>query len=297
MSSRRVLADGTLVFPEGPRWHDGRLWVADQHAHRVVSIGLDGDLEVVAELPDRPSGIGYLTDGTPIIAGMRSRLLYRLLPGGGHDVYADLTRFAGDFLNDMVVDGRNNAYVGMRVRRGTSPADLRPAESHETVILVRPDGSAEIAAEEMFGPNGSVVTPDNRTLIVAETRGGRLSAFDIQNDGSLANRRTFADVGEGSPDGICLDAGGAVWIGNARAGLFERIEEGGRVTDRIPAGDERHAVACMLGGPERKHLFMLISRFTLADLAAAKDFEADKQSPSRGWVEVEEVEVPGAGWP
>jgi sugar lactone lactonase YvrE len=297
VGARRVLAAGTLVFPEGPRWHHDRLWVADQHAHRVVAIDLDGNLETVAELPDRPSGIGFLGNGDAIFAGMRDRVLFRLLPGGRHEVYADLSGFAGDFLNDMVIDGQDRAYVGMRIRRGTSPAELRPAESRETVILVRPDGKAEQVATEMFGPNGSVVTPDNRTLIVAETRGGRLTAFDIRPDGRLENRRVWGELGEASPDGICLDAEGAIWIGNARAGRFERIVEGGEVTGAIEAGDGRHAIACMLGGPERKHLFMLITRFETTDLAALETFEDDLSSPCRGWVEVEEVEVPGAGRP
>ncbi len=276
-----LLLDG-LAFAEGPRWRDDRLFFSDMHAHQVMSVDLDGKTEVIAEVPQRPSGLGWLPDGRLLIVSMVDRMLLRQEQDGTLAVHADLHALASFHCNDMVVDARGGAYVG------NFGFDLDAQETPRNAELIRvdPDGSARIAAPEMAFPNGSVITPDGRTLIVGESFGGRLTAFDIAADGSLSKRRVWAQLEGAVPDGICLDAEGAVWVSSPVSNQFLRVREGGEVTDRIDV--DRMAIACMLGGPERRTLFLLTSKTTHAD-------EAPEQRSAR--IETVRVEVPGTGLP
>jgi sugar lactone lactonase YvrE len=297
-ASPTVLRSG-LMFPEGPRWYDDRLWVSDMHAHRVLTVDLSGTETHIADFDDKPSGIGFLHDGTPIVVSMRKRLLRSIDKDGNLSTYADLNTLPGHALNDMIVDGRERAYVTNRVKRGYSPAELTLSSptSDEGLILVERDGSMREVARDLFSPNGLVITPDYGTLIVAESRGCRIVAFDLLEDGSLTNRRLFADTEGLHPDGIALDSEGAVWMGAAAEGVFRRIMPDGRVAQEIALPEGQWAVACALGGPDRRTLFLITAWTTMENIASCVDFEADKRSTARGAVEVVEVDVPGAGWP
>ena len=293
--SPRMLLDG-LVFPEGPRWHDGKLWVSDMHAHRVLTVDLQGKSETVAQFDDKPSGIGFLPDGTPIVTLMRSRKIVRF-GKGGISLHSDLSKLPGTNLNDMVVDTRGRAYAGYRdksvnranVKKGTE-------ESTEGIVVIEPDGTSKILATGLRGPNGSAITPDGKTLIVAESWGDRLIAFRINDDGTLGPQRIFAELGT-NPDGICLDASGAVWIGSPHGACFIRVKEGGEVLERINFEKGKWGVACVLGGPQRKTLFMLTAYTDRDNLKRLVDFQADLTSTSKGLIETVEVSVPGAGIP
>ena len=296
IAARRVVVEG-LTFPEGPRWFGDRLWFVDMHTHSVRTLDAAGRSEIVARFPDKPSGMGLLPDGSVLCVSMRRRQLVRIGPGGELSLHADLGDLEGHELNDMVVDSGGRAYVGNRFDRPGRGLEVPEGPSPESVVLVEPDGRHRVVAPDMVAPNGSVVTPDGRTLIVAEARAHRLTAFDIQPDGSLANRRLFAATGEYFPDGICLDAEGAVWFGSPVTGVFVRVAEGGRVLDTIPLPEGRWAIACALGGPGRRTLYMATSQITLEQLVACRDFESDLRSPAVGWIEAIEVPVPGAGLP
>ena len=202
----QVLLDG-IVFPEGPRWHEGKLWFSDIFAGKVMTVDLDGRAAVIASVPERPSGLGWLPDDRLLIVSMRNQRLLRLDPDGLHTV-ADVSPLVKGDINDMVVDPQGRAYIGSMgydVFAGEAPAP-------GNIVLVMPDGNARVVADQLEMPNGPVITPDHQTLIVAESFGHRLAAFDIAPDGSLAGRRVFAELGEAVPDGICLDAEGAVWV-------------------------------------------------------------------------------------
>lgn len=276
----RVLLDG-LVFGEGPRWHDGKLWFSDMHAHRVMTVNLDGKTETVAEVPGQPSGLGWLPDGRLLVVSMTDRRLLRLDPDGLTEA-ADLRELASYHCNDMVVDRQGRAYIGNFGFDLIAQQPFAPAE----IVLVTPDGNARVVADEMAFPNGSVITPDGRTLIVGETFGSRLTAFDIKPDGSLTGRRVWAQLEQAVPDGICLDAEGAIWVASPMSAEVLRVREGGEVTHRIKVSTQ--AYACMLGGPERRTLFVLTAETTNPDEALAK---------KSGRVETVEVDVPGAGLP
>jgi sugar lactone lactonase YvrE len=248
--------------------------------YRVMTVDPDGHAETVVAVPGRPSGLGWLPDGRLLVISMTDRTLYRLDLGGLAAV-ADLTALTGGNTNDMVVVADGRAYIGnIGFVQGETPVTTG-------LVLVTPDGGARVVAEGLLCPNGSVITPDGGTLIVAETVGQVLTAFSIAKDGSLYDRRTWADLGEAIPDGICLDAEGAVWVSATRAGEFLRVREGGEVTRRIVVPDKM-AVACMLGGEDRQTLFLLTSRGDRADR---------EQGKSTGWIETIRVQVPGAGLP
>jgi sugar lactone lactonase YvrE len=276
-----LLLDG-LVFAEGPRWHDGRLFFSDVHAHEVVAVDEAGTRETVAHVPACPSGLGWLPDGRMLVVSMEDRRLLRL-ENGALVEHADLSRLAPFHCNDMVVDGRGNAFVG------NFGFDLHGKEKSRSTCLIHvaPDGSARVVADDLCFPHGAVVTPDGGVLIVAESFGQRLTAFDLARDGTLSNQRVWAAL-DFYPDGIALDADGCVWCAFPMSpGSFRRIAEGGRVLQQIDVPD-RAAFACALGGADRRTLFLL---------------EAHDSSPhanlQRGNARIRSVRVatPGAGLP
>jgi sugar lactone lactonase YvrE len=286
-----VILDG-LVFPEGPRWHDGKLWFSDQHSHKVHTVDENGQSAVVVELDDRPSGLGFLPDGRLLIAATHSRKLLRLDPDGLYEL-ADLKEYAEEFINDMVTDAQGRSYIGARdMAMGSTRGGGR-------IVLVTPDGRAEVATEETDLPNGTVITQDGKTLIVAETGGHRLTAFDVDlADGSLRNRRPYATLDKSKfPDGICLDAEGGVWLGSPLTNEFLRVLEGGEVTHRIHYDDGKWAIACALGGADRRTLFLLTAYCSLENLRRLSETSDDSSSESVGFIETMRVDVPGAGIP
>lgn len=282
-----ILVDG-LGFPESPRWHEGRLWFSDQHLDRVMAVDLRGELEVIAEVPGSPSGLGWLPDGRLLIVSMKDKRLLRLDPQG-LVVAADLGQLATHTCNDMIVDHEGNAFIGnFGYEIGDPLAEPRFAE----IILVRPNGEAGIVAHGMAFPNGCVITPDHSTLIVAESSAARLTAFTITLEGLLVERRIWAEFDKRGlvvdqdrliPDGICCDSKGAIWVASpGTPGGVLRVLEGGEVTDRVQV--EHQAFAAMLGGPERKTLFVCTSTY-------------DEDNGVQGRIEMVDVEVPGAGLP
>jgi sugar lactone lactonase YvrE len=287
----RVLADG-LRFGEGPRWRDGRLWLSDFYDHAVKSVSPAGDLRTEFTLDDQPSGLGWMPDGSMLIVSMTRRQILRRAEDGATWVHADLGHIASFHCNDMVVDSAGGAYVGnfgfdldaAIAARGA--ADVIASHPTAKLAYVAPDGEARVAAEDMHFPNGSVITPDEKTLIVGETLGGRLTAFDIGENGVLSNRRVWAETWPRIPDGICLDAEGAIWIANPIAPECVRIAEGGEVLEVIDTGQPCYA--CMLGGDDGRTLFMLT--------AASSDHEAAAREKT-GKIVVAQVESPRAGRP
>jgi len=275
-----TLLDG-LTFPEGPRWRDGRLWFSDFYTNRVLALDLAGKAETIATVPQRPSGLGWRPDGTLLVVSMLDRALLAL-EGGALRRVADLAALAGGPCNDMVVDAAGRAYVG------NFGYDRHAGEAPRTTALARvdPDGRVSRAADELMFPNGMVIAPDGRTLIVAETYAHRLTAFTVASDGALSARRVFAELPGVFPDGICLDAEGAVWVSDARGHEVTRMFEGGRVAERISAG-ERSVFASMLGGPDRRTLFLCTCTGSGPAMAAKTD----------GRIEIVRVAVPGAGLP
>ena len=256
----KVIAEG-LYFGEGPRWREGRLWFSDFHDHAVKSTSPDGDVRVEFEIDDQPSGLGWMPDGSMLIVSMTRRQVLRRAVDGSMSVHADLGAIAGHHCNDMVVDADGRAYVGNFGFDLDGELAARGAPSviarHETatIALIEPDGAVRAAAEGMHFPNGSVITPDGRTLIVGETLTGVLTAFDIASDGSLSGRRVWASTQPRLPDGIALDAAGAVWIASPLTPECVRIAEGGEVLEVIDTGQP--CFACMLGGADGRTLFML----------------------------------------
>jgi len=275
------LADG-LCFGEGPRWHDGALWLSDMHAHEVLRFTADGTRTRVVEVENRPSGLGWLPDGDLLIVSMTDRSVLRF-DGSRLTLHADLSDLASFHCNDMVVDGRGRAYVGnfgFDLNAGAQPA---PAE----LICVEPDGSARIVADDLMFPNGTVITPDGRTLIVAESFGARLTAFDLAPGGDLSNRRVWAELPRGAiPDGICLDAEGGIWSASPTTCECIRQVPGGEITHRVEV--DQGAFACMLGGADGRTLYVLT-----ADSSDPDECRDNRQ----GTVEASQAPYPGAGWP
>jgi sugar lactone lactonase YvrE len=276
-----VILDG-LTFAEAPRWRDGALWFSDFYTHRVLRVGPQGRMEVVAEVPGRPSGLGWARDGALLVVSMLDRLLLRFA-GGELAVMADLSVLATGPCNDMVVDAAGRAYVG------NFGFDRHRGESPRTACIARvdPDGRVTRAADDLMFPNGTVITRDGRTLVVAETFANRLTAFDVDAEGALSGRRVFAQLDGCFPDGICLDADGAVWVADARAPRVLRVLEGGRVERTVPLEAGRCAFACMLGGDDRRTLFVCTNTGSGPAMAEKTD----------GRIEAVRVPVPGAGLP
>ena len=281
MTELQILFEG-LSFGEGPRWHEGRLWLSDFHTHRVLAIDDAGEAETIVEVPNRPSGLGWLPDGRLLVVSMTDRKLMRL-DASGLVVHADLGGIATGDCNDMVVDRHGRAYVGNFGYDFARGAALQPA----TLALVSPDGEVTAAAAELAFPNGTVITPDESTLVLGETFGRRLTAFDIAADGALSNRRVWADLGEVTPDGICLDEAGGIWVADPTNSQCVRVVEGGEVTDRIATS--QGCFACMLGGADGRTLHLITGRLSGdVDLLVS-------ELPGR--VETVRVDVRGAGRP
>lgn len=248
--SGRILLDG-LAFPEGPRWHEGRLWFSDMHSCVVIAVDEDGQREDIVRVDACPSGLGWLPDGRLLVVSMNDRRLLCLEADGSLREVADLSDLAKFHCNDMVVDREGRAYVGnfgFDFTSGDKPATT-------DLILVTPEGQARIVAKDLAFPNGTVITDDGNTLIVGESFGAKLSAFDIEADGALSNRRVWAELTGAVPDGICLDAAGAIWVASPASAEVLRVVEGGEVTDRISVAPHQ-AFACMLGGSDGKTLFV-----------------------------------------
>ena len=280
MSPETVL-DG-LAFPECPRWHEGALFFSDMHGGVVWRLTAGGASSRVLEVPSFPGGLGWLPDGTLQVVSMLDRRLLRLTAQGLVTI-ADLSAFASHPTNDMVVDRQGRAYIG------NFGFDLNGGESPRPTVLLCVESSGEVraVAQDLVFPNGMAITPDGKTLIVAETFAGRLSAFDIQPDGALTNRRVFAPLEGIHPDGICLDEHGALWVACPGGNRVVRVKAGGEITHNIPLPD-RDSYACMLGGPDRRDLYICTARHHLPERT---------RKLLSGRIEVLRAEVPGAGLP
>ncbi|HLH28291.1 MAG TPA: SMP-30/gluconolactonase/LRE family protein [Acidimicrobiales bacterium] len=282
-----------LYFGECPRWHDGRLWYSDFYASTVSSAGEDGDVRVEVEVPGEPAGLGWLPDGRLLVVARKPRTVLRREPDGTLVLHAELAPAATFHANDMVVCQDGRAYVGnfgfdldrFIEERGIHFFD--PPRPPTTVLIrVDPDGTTDVAADDMDFPNGTVVFPDGRTLVVAETLSGRLTAFEIGPDGSLVDRRVWAQTENCSPDGICLDAEGRIWVANAVAPECLLVAEGGKVVDRVETSQS--CFACMLGGADRRTLYLVTAPISTESVVSAS---------RSGRIERVEVDVPGAGLP
>lgn len=275
-----ILLSG-LSFPEAPRWHDGRLWFTDQHARKIMAVAPTGQAECILGTDDLPGGLGWLPDNTPLVVAMTERKVYRLAHDG-MALHADLSELAQFHCNDMVVSADGRAYVG------NFGYDLHggAARAATHLIVIEPDGTSRIAATGLVFPNGSVITPDNASLIVAETFAHCLTAFSIGEGGVLHTPRLWADLGKITPDGICLDASGALWVASPSTHEVVRVKPGGEILARI------HSIgvpyACMLGGQDRRTLFILTAETDDPE-------QADKIRSGR--IEIIPVDTPGTGLP
>ncbi len=286
-SSVETLMTG-LGLVESPRWHDGRLWFSDWIAGEIIAVAADGESQVMARHRSLPLCFDFLPDGAPVVVSGPEKALLRVAPDGTTSTYADLSDLSAYGGNDIVVDGRGNAYVdncNYDAMGGSAPSgDVAPG----FVALVTPDGTARVVADDLAFPNGMAVTADNRTLVVAESHRQRLTAFDIADDGGLSGRRVWADLGDGAPDGICIDAEGAVWYADVPHRECVRVRDGGDVLERVAL--DRGGFACMLGGPDGATLFVVAAHWHgMASVSG--------QIPFEGQVLSVPVSVPGAGWP
>ncbi|MGD9995676.1 MAG: SMP-30/gluconolactonase/LRE family protein [Ilumatobacteraceae bacterium] len=256
MGDLRPLLDG-LHFAEAPRWHAGQLWFSDIFARRVMTVDEQGNATVVAQFDDGvlPSGLGFLPDGRLLVANMSRPQVLRVDAPGSVSVHADVSQLASGNLNDMVVDDTGRAYVGAM---GTIPADVpRPLDGNGNLIAIEPGGAARVVADGLDAPNGPCITRDGRQYIVAEFPSARLIGFDRAEDGTLSNRRVWAELAPGSADGISVDRDDAVWTASPRESMCRRVIEGGAVTDVVRVGDGKMPLACCLGGTDGRTLFVL----------------------------------------
>ena len=287
-----IVADG-FAYPECPRWRADGLWFSDQHAEQIVRIGPDGVPETMAHVPGGPAGIGWLPDGTLLAVSMHDRALLQIgfRADDGEPVQrsaeltivADLAPCHPGLSNEMVVDARGRCYVGNIGFDFYGGEEPRPT----VLVVVEPGSEPRVVAEDLLVPNGTVITARGDRLIIAESFAHRLTSFRVGPRGNLDDRRVFADLGDEIPDGICMDAGQGVWYGSIGRHEVVRVEEGGRVTDRVSTGD-REAIACMLGGDDRRDLFVCTSR-TLDPLESVTALS--------GAIEVVRVDLPGEGRP
>jgi len=270
-----------ILFGEQPRWHEGRLWFSDWGTQEVIAVDLKGNSEVILKAPSFPCCVDWLPDGRLLVVSGGDGLILRREPDGSLVTHGDLRELsvppAG---NELVVDGRGNAYVN-----GGQP--LGQADATGIVAMVRPDGSAWKVADGLAFPNGMLVMPDGQTLIVAESYAKQLTAFRIKSDGRLSKRRVWATLGDGVPDGICADAENAVWYADVPNKRCVRVREGGEVLQQVEI--DRGGFACALGGPDRRMLFIVATEWR----GAANMF----QGPRTGQVLATEAPAPGGGWP
>ena len=282
-SEPRVLFSG-LVMGESPRWHDGRLWVSDMGASEIVVVDLDGTGEVIASVPNGLMGIAFLPDGRLVLNTVSDGRLLHLEPDGSLMPYATVAGLGSDPWSDLVVDGRGNLYVGNLGFNFPDDAPFAPG----TLVLVTPDGAARQVADGLAFPNGIAVTADNGTLIIAESYGHRLTAFDITTNGNLRNRRVWAELAGGYPDGICIDADNAVWYADVPNQRCVRVREGGAVLQTVEV--DRGCFACTLGGADGRTLYIT---------AAAWSGEVGLSGGTARSGQVLTVQAPaaGVGWP
>ena len=290
-----VIKEG-LAFGEAPRWHEGRLFFSDFYRHGVFSIQADGtDEQLLVEVPGQPSGLGWLPDGSLLIVSMTDHKVLRRAVDGTVTRHADIAEHCGYWANDLVVGPQGTAYVGnfgfdldtFLEEHGVEGVLTPPGPPTTNLVVLSPAGEIIQVVDDMAFPNGSVITPDGATLIVGETMRMRLTAFDIATDGTLSNRRTFAQLELVPTDGICLDAEGQVWVANALAPEAIRVAEGGEITERVTTSQT--CFACMLGGPAMTTLFAMTSPSSDHKIVGAGALLAR--------IESAEVAVPGAGLP
>ncbi len=273
-----------IVFGEQPRWHENRLWFSDWGPPEIIAADVEGNSEVILKAPSFPCCVDWLPDGRMLLVSARDGLLLRREDNGSLATYSDLNRVSDPPAgNELVVDGRGNAYInggGFNLMAGEPFAP-------GVVALVTPDGAARQVADGLAFPNGMLVTPDNSTLIVAESYAKRLTAFNIEADGSLSNRRIWADLKNGVPDGICFDAENAVWYGDVPNKRCVRVREGGELLQMVEL--DRGCFACALGGVERRTLFMMATEWN----GPANMFKG----PRTGQVLILDAPASGVGWP
>lgn len=280
MPDPRVLLTG-IALGESPRWHDGRLWFADWAAQQLIAVDLAGRSEVIAEVPSFPFSIDWLPDGTLLIVAASTCSVLRQEPDGALVPHQDLTGLSTKPWNEIVVDGRGNTYLN------NIGFDFPDGEITTGIVgLLTADGELRQVADGVEFPNGMAVTPDNSTLIVAESYAHCLTAFDIADDGTLSSRRMWADLGDAAPDGICLDADGAAWYADVPHQQCVRVAEGGEVLDKVTV--DRGCFACMLGGPDGRTLFIVAAKWPDVMNPAA---------PRTGQVLTADAPAAGAGWP
>jgi sugar lactone lactonase YvrE len=271
-----------LAIGESPRWHEDRLWFSNWGTQDVVAVGLDGKSEVIIRVPTMPFCIDWLPDGRLLVVSGREGLLLCREPNGSLVTYANLRLLSDRPWNEIVVDGRGNAYVN-NINFDFPGGPFAPG----IIALVTSDGSTRVVADGVAFPNGMVVTPDNKTLIVAESYANRLTAFDIDADGSLSNRRVWASLPGGAPDGICLDAEGAIWYADVPNKCCVRVRKGGEVLHTLNL--DRGCFACMLGGLNKRMLFLMVAEW------GGPENMADQIRT--GQILTVEVSIPGVGWP
>jgi sugar lactone lactonase YvrE len=296
--SLHMLLEGGAFF-EGPRWREGRWWVSDFYRHLVLTVDPEGRTGELLVVDEQPSGLGWMPDGALLVVSMRDHRILRWSPEGGVTIHADVSEYCRGHLNDMVVDGHGRAYAGNFGFDLMGGADPAPA----ALIRIDPDGAASVAAEDLLFPNGSVITPDGQTLIVGETAGARYTAFTIEPDGSLADRRIWAQVAptpqfttleetlsrlQFGPDGCALDAEGHIWAADEVGARCVRLAPGGEIVDEIAAPEGFDFFACMLGGEDGRTLL----------ICAAPDFaEANRTAAHEAVLLTTTVDAPHAGLP
>jgi sugar lactone lactonase YvrE len=264
-----------LHFGESPRWHNGRLWYSDFYSHTVMSADENGDVRIEVEVPGEPAGLGWLPDGRLLVVARKPRTVLRLESDGHLVPHGDLNPLAGFYGNDMVVDAVGRAYVGnfgfdldrFIEEKGEVALVEPPGPPTTPLVRIDPDGSAHVAVEDMCFPNGTVITPDGKTMIIAETLAGRLTAFDIGDHGELTGRRVWASLSWCAPDGICLDADGHVWVANAISPQCLLVAEGGDIVDRVTTSQT--CFACMLGGADGRTLYLMTAPISTESVVRA----------------------------
>jgi len=262
-----------LEFPEGPRWRNGKLYFSDAAAGKVIAVGEEGNSETIVQTQDMTSGLGFLHDGRMLVVSMQKRHLLRLDPDG-LKIHADLSNLTEYNCNDCVTDSKERTFIG-----NWGSKTPNPPSDPTTIMMVSREGKASIVADNLLFPNGCIVTPDNKTFIVGESHAGCLTAFDINSSGNLTNRRIWAEFEGFSPDGICLDEEGAIWVANPARAEVVRVLEGGEITSTIKVKDT-NVYACCLGGKDGKTLFMCTNQLFYG-------------KSSSGRIEYVNVEVPG----